>query len=48
MGSASELEYYLMLAYDLKLLAQPVSERLIDEAGHVKRMLTGLTRKVRA
>jgi four helix bundle protein len=48
MGSASELEYHLLLAGDLKLLPpseHPETERQVIE---VKRMLTGLIKKLRA
>lgn len=41
-GSASELEYQLLLAYDLKLLAQVDFDRLAERVVDVKRMLTGL------
>lgn len=47
MGSASELEYHILLAHDLKFMSTEdynnVSSRLID----IKRMLTGLTNKTR-
>jgi four helix bundle protein len=48
LGSATELEYYLLLAYDLRILARPHGDRLIEETGHIKRMLAGLIRKVGA
>lgn len=41
-GSASELEYQLLLAYDLKLLAQVDFDRLEQRVVDVKRMLYGL------
>jgi four helix bundle protein len=48
MGSASELEYHLILAHDLNLLKTPDYQRLVDEATVVKRMLTSLIQKLRA
>jgi four helix bundle protein len=43
MGSASELEYHLLLARDLKLI-KPNSQR----ATELKRMLTALLQKLKA
>jgi four helix bundle protein len=48
LGSASELEYHLLLARDLHLLSVDDYERLTNETTEVKRMLTGLIRKIRA
>ena len=48
LGSASELEYQLLLAHDLKYLATPAFEELTAEAIEVKRMLTGLIQRLRA
>lgn len=48
MGSASELEYQLLLAYDLDYLRNPVYERLAAQAVEVKRMLSSLMQKVKA
>jgi four helix bundle protein len=45
MGSASELEYRLMLARDLKLIKPKGYERLLHPAIEVKRMLTALIQK---
>ncbi|MGA3210546.1 MAG: four helix bundle protein [Terriglobales bacterium] len=45
-GSASELEYHLLLAHDLRLLADREFSELNDGVTEVKRMLTGLTNKV--
>jgi four helix bundle protein len=42
LGSASELEYHLLLARDLGLVAPPVYGRLAAAAAEVKRMLCGL------
>ncbi len=47
MGSASELEYHLLLARDLNLLSNEVHHRLAEDTTEVKRMLTSLIRKVR-
>ena len=48
MGSASELEYHLLLAKDLELLKSLVYERLSGEVIEVKRMLASLLVKLRA
>lgn len=48
MGSASELEYHLLLARDLKLLAAGDWERLARETTEVKRMLTVFLRRLKA
>lgn len=47
MGSASELEYQIVLARDLKYCAQTKYEQLVADVGEVKKMLTGLIRKLR-
>lgn len=48
MGSASELEYHLLLAHDLKLL-ESEQYRQLDESTHeVKRMIAGLIQKLSA
>ena len=44
MGSASEVEYHLLLARDLKL-KQKDYEDLTDQTQEMKRMLTGLIQK---
>ena len=48
MGSASELEYHLLLSHDLKLLKTSDYERLTGEVCEVKRMLTSFIKKLRA
>jgi four helix bundle protein len=48
MGSASELEYHLLLATDLKLLTATDHTALTDQTTEVKRMLTGLHQKLTA
>jgi len=47
-GSASELEYHLLLARDLELLGTSDYQRLSDETVNVKRMLASLMKKLRA
>jgi four helix bundle protein len=42
MGSASELEYHLLLAYDLGLLEEGEYLCLNDEVTQIKRMLSSL------
>jgi four helix bundle protein len=46
MGSASELEYHLLLSRDLKFLSLVDHDRLHTRVEEVKRMLVSLTRKV--
>ncbi|MGA2360588.1 MAG: four helix bundle protein [Terriglobales bacterium] len=48
MGSASEVEYQLLLAHDLDYLQNPEYERLVAQAIEVKRMLSSLMQKVKA
>lgn len=48
MGSASELEYHLLLAKDLKLINPATYEDLSPRATELKRMLPGLLQKLRA
>jgi four helix bundle protein len=47
MGSASELEYHLLLAHDLKLLTDGDHQRLARDTIEVKRMLASLIRRVK-
>lgn len=47
-GSASELEYHILLAHDLELLPKEDFERLSNAAEEAKRMLASLLRKLRA
>jgi four helix bundle protein len=47
-GSASELEYHLLLAKDLDYLAQPEYETLTASAVEVKRMLGTLIPRIRS
>ncbi len=46
MGSASELEYHLLLAGDLGLLTPAVNARLAQRTVEIKRMLTGLIHRL--
>ena len=48
MGSASELEYFLLLARDLKLLQLDDYERMAQQTGEVKRMLTRFLQKLKS
>ncbi len=48
MGSASELDYHLLLAKDLKLLNATDYAGLARDTSEVKRMLTGLIQKLTA
>jgi len=47
MGSASEVEYHLMLSRDLNFMDEPIHDELAEEAQRVKRMLTSLLKKLR-
>ena len=48
MGSASELEYHLLLARDLKLIKPNDHVELSQRATELKRMLTVLVQKLKA
>jgi len=48
MGSASEVEYHLLLARDLKLFKPGDYEDLAPRAAELKRMLTALLQKLNA
>jgi four helix bundle protein len=48
MGSASEVEYQLLLARDLALLDEAAYQRLSNACTEVKRMLTALIQKLTA
>ncbi len=48
MGSASELEYHLLLAHDLALLEDDIYERLQTMTTEVKQMLTAFIKKLKA
>ena len=46
LGSASELEYFLLLARDLRFLTEKQHENLEASTREVKRMLAGLIQRV--
>lgn len=46
-GSASELEYHLLLAKDLRMIDAEKPQRLTSDAAEVRRMLAGLLRRLR-
>jgi four helix bundle protein len=48
MGSATELEYHLLLAYDLGILNDTDYENLSRETIEVKQMLTSFIKKLKA
>lgn len=48
MGSASELEYHLLLSHDLGLLKDMVYDDLSEKVIQLKQMLTGLIKKLKA
>ena len=48
LGSASEVEYQLLLAHDLGLLAEGPFDQLTKQCTEVKRMLAALVRKLTA
>ena len=48
MGSASEVDYFLLLACDLGFLRREESEGLMRDAAEVKRMLSALINKLKA
>ena len=48
MGSASELEYHLLLAKDLKLMKSKEYSELSESAIELKRMLSALIKKLKA
>lgn len=48
MGSASELEYHLLLAKDLNLIPPADYQELASCATELKRMLTALIQKLNA
>jgi four helix bundle protein len=48
MGSASEVEYHLLLSKELGYLSVPASKQLTAEIVEVKRMLASLIKRVRA
>ena len=47
MGSASELEYQLILAYDLQYITRDNYEKTNAELAEIKRMLNAFIQKLR-
>jgi four helix bundle protein len=47
LGSASELEYHLLLAHDLQFLNDSIWQNLLAATCEVKQMLTSLMQRVR-
>ena len=47
LGSASELEYELLLAHDLKLLSEEEHRRLSGQVVEIKKMTAALIRKLK-
>jgi four helix bundle protein len=48
MGSASELEYHLLLARDLKFIGHPEYQKISNDVIEVKRMLASFIQKLKA
>ncbi len=48
LGSASELEYFLLLARDLQFMAQSPQEDILAGIQEVKRMLSALVGRLKA
>lgn len=48
MGSASELDYHLLLAHDLQFIGTEVYQRLSQDMVEVKRMLNGFIQKLKS
>jgi four helix bundle protein len=46
MGSASELEYHLLLARDLKLLSDAIYDHLLREVSDVRNMLASFIQRL--
>ena len=47
MGSASELEYHLLLAKDLGFLSEGDYDALVQQSTDIQRMLTGLMQRLK-
>lgn len=47
-GSASELDYHLLLAHDLKYLAGADYDRLREDLDHVRRMLSNFIQTIKS
>jgi len=48
LGSANELDYFALLARDLKMLPAPRYEQLVADVQEVKRMLSALVTRLKA
>ena len=48
MGSASELEYHILLAHDLNIIETTLNEKLTGEVIEVKKMIASFIKKLRA
>jgi four helix bundle protein len=48
LGSASELEYFLLLARDLQFLSSPSHDEIARDTQEIKRMLASLIGRLRA
>ena len=48
MGSATELEYQLILSHDLQYLSPPQFSQITTELTEIKRMLNAFLQKLRA
>jgi len=48
LGSASELEYHILLARDLRIMDEFAYERVNKEVSEVKRMLVSFIKKLKA
>jgi len=48
LGSASELEYHVLLANDLNMLSKVDHERLTSDVTQIKRMLASFIKKLKA
>ena len=48
MGSASELQYHVLLACDLGLIDELTHDRLANDVSEIKRMLVSFTKKLNA
>lgn len=47
MGSASELEYHLLLSKDLEYISESIHTKLNESTCEIKRMLSGFIQKLR-
>ena len=48
LGSANELDYFALLARDLKMLPDPGYEQVVGDVQEVKRMLSALVARLKA